>query len=94
MKDPITEVFLIGTCIGMALMFAGFYGLRWANPPMAVRVALGALLFALGISAVFVWPGLDVLVGNAVYLGIAMATLGLGTNQLGAPLRRALGKQV
>lgn len=94
MTNPNPEIFLIGGAIGLGLMLAGLYGLRQVNPPMTVRLTLGAILSALGIGALFFWPGLDVLVSNAVYLGFGMAVLALGINQLGAPLRRALGKSV
>ena len=94
MDEPDRAVFLIGGCIGIGLMLLGFYGFRRLDPAMPIRVGLGAAMFAAGLVAVFVWPGINAVVHSPIYLGITVVLLGLGINQVAAPLRRALGKPV
>jgi len=85
---------MVGGCIGIALTVAGFYFFRWANPPMATRLVLGAAMLAAGLCSTLAWPGILVVVENPIYLGLTVPLLGVGLNQLGAPIRRALGKAV
>lgn len=94
MGEPDLTVFLIGGWIGIGLILLGFYSLRRLDPAMPIRVALGATLFIAGLVAVVVWPGFVAVVESPIYLGIEVCLLGLGINQVGAPLRRALGRTV
>lgn len=92
MTEHSDATFLLAMAIGMVLMLAGFYALKALDPPMLVRVCLGGAMFAIGVVAIAIWPGASVVVEDPVQLGVVVVLLGLGINQLAAPLRRAFGK--
>ena len=94
MNEPDNTDFLIGGGIGMALTVAGFYAFNRTNPPIAVRLALGAMMLAAGLCSMFYWPGILEVAKNPLYLGLTVPLIGVGLNQLGAPLRRALGRSI
>lgn len=94
MGEPSSTIFLLGGCIGLGLMLLGFYTFRRLDPAMPVRVGLGAVMLVVGLIAVFYWPGIAAVGESPFYIGVTLVLLGLGINQLAAPVRRAIGKAV
>lgn len=93
MDEPGSTTILLALAVGMGVMLLGFYGLRMMDPPMWARVLLGGVMLATGLCAMYVWPGILVVVHDPIQFGTTIALMGLGINQLAAPVRRALGKQ-
>ena len=84
---------IVAGAIAVAIILGGFYGLRRAQLAMAVRVVLGFLMLAFGIALAYSLvqgPG-DPLM-HPIRLGLAGGFVGLGINQVAAPLRVAMGK--
>ena len=88
-----TPPLLLAMLVGSGLMMTAFYLLRALDPPISVRVGLGAVLLVTGAYITWFNPGIGALVRQPLLFGVAAFLVGFGINQLAAPLRRAMGKQ-
>ncbi len=90
-----TQAITIALAVGIPLMLAGFYGLKHIKPSVIVRVLIGCGMLIVGIAVVHpLVDGSGELYLHPIRLGMSIALLGLGINQVAAPLRLALGKSV
>ena len=94
MAEPTNLTYLIAVAIGTVLMLLGFYSLKALQPPMPVRIGLGLALLGAGLFGVAFMPGLSAVMASPVQFGLVIFCVGLGINQLAAPLRQALGRSV
>lgn len=87
--DSQTEI--IALAIGLPLMLVGFYALKRANLSLAIRVLIGIVMLIAGVVLAYPLVTGDLSL-HPVRLGVAVALLGLGINQIATPLRMAMGK--
>ena len=90
--DEEQRTMLIAMAIGLPLMLAGAYGIKRWQPSLATRVILGSLMLVSGIALIYplIYGPAD-LMESPVRLGLAVALVGLGINQIAAPIRVAFG---
>ena len=94
MAEPASTTYLVAVAVGTVLMLLGFYSLKALAPPMSARIGLGAALLCAGIFAVAFKPGLADVMASPIQFGLVIFCVGLGINQLAAPLRQAFGRSV
>ena len=84
---------VIAGLIAIAIIMGGHFGFRRAQLGMAVRVGLGLLMLAIGAALGYSFiQGADDPLAHPVRLGVVVGLIGLGINQIAAPLRAAMGK--
>lgn len=86
-----SQTLIIMLAVGGALMLAGFYGFKRAQPSVAIRVVLGIVMLVAGVALAYPIIA-DDLADHAVRLGVSIALVGLGINQAATPIRLAFGK--
>ncbi len=85
----------LALAIGCALLIAGAYALRKLNVSVISRVLMGATMLGAGIALIYpLIDRIDDLNDHQVRFGFAIALLGLGINQLTAPIRLAFKRPV
>ena len=84
---------IVAVAIAVAIILGGLYGFRRAQLAMAARIVVGLLMLASGIAlAHWLVQGSNEPLIHPVRLGLAAGFIGLGINQVAAPLRAAMGK--
>ena len=90
--DWLNKELLLPLAIGMAILVGGHHLLSKTNPPLTTRFFPGLALLAIGIGCgYYLTDILGNLEQHPLLFGIAIGALGLGINQVAAPLRVAFG---
>ncbi|RYG97936.1 MAG: hypothetical protein EON58_08545 [Alphaproteobacteria bacterium] len=86
---------IVAIAIACGLIFLGAYAAAKIDLSVASRAAVGAVLLVGGIALIYPLIGVGgALEAHQIRFGTAVALIGLGINQLAAPLRLALGRPV
>ena len=84
---------IVAAAVALPLMLAGLYGLKRWSPKLPTRVLLGVAM--LGSGAAIAYPliyGQSDMDQSPARLGLCIALIGLGINQVFAPMRVAVGR--
>ena len=84
---------LVAAAVAVAIIMAGIYGFRRAQLGTTARVALGLVMLASGVGLAYWLIQLaDDPLSHPIRLGFVGGLVGLGINQVAAPLRLAMGR--
>ena len=90
--DWLSKELLLPLAIGMAILVGGHHLLKKYNPALRARFVLGLVLLSIGIGCgYYLTDILGNLEQHPLMFGLAIGALGLGINQVAAPLRVAFG---
>ena len=85
---------ILAIAISCGIILFGAHAARRINMSLTSRFAIGTVLLALGVLLIYPLIGTGALEDHQFRYGLAVGMVGLGINQIAAPLRMRLGRPV